>query len=94
MLDLGVQNTIIYCSEVADQKKGDQSCLKLEELKTVFENLGCPQTHLTLKGLLREATKDDKNGALTFREFLAIFRSLTSGQCSSSAHQLSLIALL
>lgn len=64
--------------EVADQKKSDPSCLKLEELKTVFENLGCPQTHLTLKGLLREAKKDDKNGALTFREFLAIFRKACS----------------
>ena len=40
--------------------------------------LGCPQTHLTLKGLLREANKDPNTGEVTFREFLAVFRKASS----------------
>ena len=59
--------------EVAE-KTPDKTSLKLPELKTVFENLGCPQTHVTLTGLLRDAKQDPKTGALTFREFLAVFR--------------------
>merc|ERR1711875_97937 len=44
-----------------------------------MEKLGAPQTHIGLKAIIKEVDEDLDN-ALTFREFLLIFRKLAAGE--------------
>eukprot|EP00091_Calanus_sinicus_P017327 TRINITY_DN37416_c0_g1_i1.p1 TRINITY_DN37416_c0_g1~~TRINITY_DN37416_c0_g1_i1.p1 ORF type:complete len:133 (-),score=44.48 TRINITY_DN37416_c0_g1_i1:170-568(-) len=44
----------------------------------MMEKLGAPQTHIGLKAIIKEVDEDLDN-ALTFREFLLIFRKLAAG---------------
>merc|ERR1719347_1159276 len=46
----------------------------LTELKYMMEKLGAPQTHLGLKGIIKEVD-EDLDDALTFREFMLIFKT-------------------
>merc|ERR1711892_307606 len=66
------------------EKKFKQFCspetqiIGLTELKFMMEKLGAPQTHLGLKAIIK-AVDEDLGNALTFREFLLIFRKLAAG---------------
>jgi len=53
--------------------------ISLEELKTMMEKLKAPQTHLGLKGMIKEVDEDG-DGAICFREFLLIFRKAAAGE--------------
>ena len=53
--------------------------ISLEELKVMMEKLGAPQTHLGLKAMIKEVDEDD-DGAISFREFLMIFRKSRAGE--------------
>ena len=53
--------------------------ISLEELKVMMEKLGAPQTHLGLKAMINEVDEDD-DGAISFREFLMIFRKARAGE--------------
>merc|ERR1712183_582582 len=56
----------------------DTQIIGLTELKFMMEKLGAPQTHLGLKAIIK-AVDEDLDNALTFREFLLIFRKLAAG---------------
>ena len=45
----------------------------------MMEKLGAPQTHLGLKAMIKEVDEDD-DGAISFREFLMIFRKARAGE--------------
>jgi len=47
--------------------------LSLSELKIMMEHLNAPQTHISLKNMIKEIDEDG-DGALSFREFMVIFR--------------------
>ena len=51
----------------------------MDELKTMMEKLKAPQTHLGLKAMIKEVDEDD-DGAISFREFLSIFRKAAAGE--------------
>merc|ERR1712133_76625 len=53
--------------------------ISLDELKTMMEKLKAPQTHLGLKAMIKEVDEDD-DGAISFREFLSIFRKAAAGE--------------
>jgi len=53
--------------------------ISLNELKTMMEKLQAPQTHLGLKAMIKEVDEDD-DGAISFREFLIIFRKAAAGE--------------
>jgi len=53
--------------------------ISLEELKVMMEKLGAPQTHLGLKAMIKEVDEDD-DFAISFREFLMIFRKARAGE--------------
>merc|ERR1712024_159104 len=53
--------------------------LSLEELKVMMEKLGAPQTHLGLKAMIKEVDEDEDN-AISFREFMLIFRKAAAGE--------------
>ena len=53
--------------------------ISLTELKTMMEKLQAPQTHLGLKAMIKEVDEDD-DGAISFREFLIIFRKAAAGE--------------
>lgn len=53
--------------------------ISLEELKVMMERLGAPQTHLGLKAMIKEVDEDD-DSAISFREFLIIFRKFAAGE--------------
>jgi len=53
--------------------------LSLEELKVMMEKLGAPQTHLGLKAMIKEVDEDE-DGAISFREFMLIFRKAAAGE--------------
>jgi len=53
--------------------------LSLDELKTMMEKLQAPQTHLGLKSMIQEVDEDG-DGAISFREFLLIFRKAAAGE--------------
>ena len=45
----------------------------------MMEKLGAPQTHLGLKAMIKEVDEDD-DSAISFREFLMIFRKARAGE--------------
>jgi len=53
--------------------------LSIGELKFMMEKLGAPQTHLGLKAMIKEVDEDD-DGAISFREFMLIFRKAAAGE--------------
>jgi len=53
--------------------------LSFEELKIMMEKLGAPQTHLGLKAMIKEVDEDEDN-AISFREFMLIFRKAAAGE--------------
>jgi len=53
--------------------------ISLQELKIMMEKLGAPQTHLGLKAMIKEVDEDD-DSAISFREFLMIFRKARLGE--------------
>ncbi|XP_064459691.1 EF-hand domain-containing protein D1-like [Ornithodoros turicata] len=53
--------------------------LDFEELKRMMEILGAPQTHLTLKQMIKEVD-EDFDGTINFREFLLIFKKARDGE--------------
>jgi len=58
---------------------GHDNFIDLEELKRMMELLGAPQTHLTLKEMIKEVDEDlDKK--ISFREFLLIYRKARAGE--------------
>lgn len=58
---------------------GNDGYLDLAELKIMMEKLGAPQTHLGLKGMIAEVD-EDKDGKISFREFLLIYRKARAGE--------------
>ena len=58
--------------------------ISLAELKVMMERLGAPQTHLGLKAMIKEVDEDD-DGAISFREFLSIFRKARAGELDQVA---------
>lgn len=58
--------------------------LSLEELKIMMEKLGAPQTHLGLKAMIKEVDEDE-DGAISFREFLLIFRKSAAGELNTDS---------
>jgi len=50
----------------------------LQELKAMMEKLGCAQTHLGLKEIMKELDENN-DGDIDFKEFLQLFRNLKSG---------------
>jgi len=63
---------------------GHDGFLCLTELKVMMEKLGAPQTHLGLKGMIQEVD-EDKDGKISFREFLLIFRRAKAGELQTES---------
>jgi len=63
---------------------GHDGFLCLTELKFMMEKLGAPQTHLGLKGMIQEVD-EDKDGKISFREFLLIFRKAKAGELQTES---------
>ena len=61
--------------------------MDLEELKITMERLGAPQTHLSLKNMIKEVDEDHDN-KLSFREVNAILRSKFEPRVSFVSGQL------
>ena len=53
--------------------------ISLAELKTMMEKLKAPRTYLELKAMIKEVDEDD-DGAISFREFLMIFKKASKGE--------------
>ena len=59
-------NDLLYC--FACRYDTDRSkFIDFNELKVMIEKLGCPQTHLALKAMIREVDEDNDN-QISFRE--------------------------
>jgi len=58
---------------------GKDGFIDLLELKYMMEKLGAPQTHLGLKGMIKEVD-EDFDGKISYREFLLIFRKASLGE--------------
>lgn len=65
--------TNAFVSSICSYNIGKNGFLDLNELKIMMEKLGAPQTHLGLKEMIAEVD-EDKDGKISFREFLLIFR--------------------
>jgi Ca2+-binding EF-hand superfamily protein len=63
---------------------GKDKFIDFMELKMMMEKLGCPQTHLALKEMIREVDEDHDN-KISFREFLLIFRKAAAGELSEDS---------
>lgn len=50
----------------------------------MMENLGAPQTHVGLKGMIKEVDEDD-DGRLSFREFLLVYRKARAGELEENS---------
>jgi Ca2+-binding EF-hand superfamily protein len=66
-----IKNVVIPEFEKFDEDK--DNALNIEELKKLMEGLGEPQTHRAVKDMI-SLVDDDKDGKISFREFLMIFR--------------------
>lgn len=58
---------------------GKDKFIDFDELKHMMEKLGAPQTHLSLKSMIKEVDEDHDN-KISFREFLLIFRKAAAGE--------------
>ncbi|XP_071944132.1 EF-hand domain-containing protein D2-like [Antedon mediterranea] len=78
-------NTIFKKYDVDNNEYIDQM-----ELKLMMENLGVPQTHTSLKAMIREVD-EDLDGMISFREFLLIYRKAAAGELKegSGLHDLA-----
>lgn len=56
----------------------------------MMEKLGAPQTHLGLKQMISDVD-EDRDGKISFREFLLIYRKAQAGEldCDSGLNQLA-----
>ncbi|XP_042348015.1 EF-hand domain-containing protein D2 [Plectropomus leopardus] len=71
---------------------GKDNYIDLMELKLMMEKLDAPQTHLSLKNMIKEVDEDLDN-KLSFREFLLIFRKAAAGELTEDSG-LSVLARL
>lgn len=58
--------------------------LNIEELKKLMEGLGEPQTHRAVKDMIA-LVDEDRDGKISFREFLMIFRKQDEGALESDS---------
>ncbi|VEN61968.1 unnamed protein product [Callosobruchus maculatus] len=58
--------------------------LSLPELKRMMEQLGAPQTHIGLKGMIKEVDADG-DGRLCFAEFMMVFRKARAGELEENS---------
>ncbi|XP_072442740.1 EF-hand domain-containing protein D2-like [Chiloscyllium punctatum] len=63
---------------------GKDGFIDLMELKLMMEKLEAPQTHLSLKNMIKEVD-EDFDGKLSFREFLLIFRKAAAGELAEDS---------
>ncbi|RUS78421.1 hypothetical protein EGW08_013835 [Elysia chlorotica] len=68
---------------------GRDKFIDLMELKMMMEKLGAPQTHLSLKNMIKEVDEDSDN-MISFREFLLIFRKAAAGELEEDSGLLAL----
>ncbi|XP_048772448.1 EF-hand domain-containing protein D2-like [Ostrea edulis] len=54
------------------------------ELKLMMEKIGAPQTHLSLKAMIKEVD-EDHDDKIDFREFLLIFRKAHAGELEAGS---------
>lgn len=71
---------------------GDRK-LCLEELKIMMQKLQVPQTHLSLKEMIKEMDEDGDD-KINFREFLMIFRKAKNGELKQDSGLQQLYAQL
>jgi len=62
-----------YEKKFKKYNESGNGALSLSELKIMMEHLNAPQTHISLKNMIKEIDEDG-DGALSFREFMVIFR--------------------
>lgn len=67
--------------------------LDIEDLKLMMEKLTVPQTHLSLKEMIKEID-EDKDNKINFREFLLIFRKAKNGELKADSGLAQLYAQL
>merc|ERR1712131_126900 len=58
--------------------------LNIEELKKLMEGLGEPQTHRAVKDMI-ELVDEDRDGKVSFRKFLMMFRKSSEGAVESES---------
>ncbi|KAK3785760.1 hypothetical protein RRG08_051082 [Elysia crispata] len=68
---------------------GRDKYIDLMELKMMMEKLGAPQTHISLKNMIKEVD-EDFDGKISFREFLLIFRKAAAGELEEDSGLLAL----
>ncbi|GFO08242.1 transmembrane protein 185b [Plakobranchus ocellatus] len=68
---------------------GKDKFIDLMELKLMMEKLGAPQTHISLKNMIKEVDEDLDN-KISFREFLLIFRKAAAGELEEDSGLLAL----
>ncbi|XP_033104668.1 EF-hand domain-containing protein D2-like [Anneissia japonica] len=63
---------------------GNDKYIDLMELKRMMEKLEAPQTHLSLKKMIKEVD-EDLDEKISFREFLLIFRKAAAGELDADS---------
>lgn len=58
--------------------------IDFNELKLMMEKIGAPQTHLSLKAMIKEVD-EDHDDKIDFREFLLIFRKANDGELEAGS---------
>lgn len=58
--------------------------IDFNELKLMMEKIGAPQTHLSLKAMIKEVD-EDHDDKIDFREFLLIFRKANAGELEAGS---------
>ncbi|KAK7093260.1 EF-hand domain-containing protein D2-like [Littorina saxatilis] len=72
---------------------GKDKFIDFNELKLMMEKLGAPQTHLSLKAMIKEVD-EDHDSKISFREFLLIFRKAAAGELEEGSGLMDLYANL
>ncbi|XP_032824030.1 EF-hand domain-containing protein D2 [Petromyzon marinus] len=71
---------------------GKDGFIDMMELKLMMEKLEAPQTHLSLKNMIKEVD-EDFDGKLSYREFLLIFRKAAAGELTDDNPLMALARL-
>jgi len=81
--DFDINDLQIYEAKFNAYNTSGTGKLNIEEFKLMMEKLGAPQTHVSLKAMIKEVD-EDQDGMITFREFMSIFRKFAAGELVDS----------
>jgi len=83
--EFSIKEIQFYTSTFKKWDANSNGFIEFEDLKRAMEKLGCPQTHLSLKAMIKEVEEEENPGSISLRGFLLIFRKGRAGELAEGS---------